>query len=185
MDADDTTERQARRLATLAALARPVQHEINNLLHVIYANLDMLKRSAAEGAPQRQLDRVEQATKRLESSARALLGLARRPVPDGASFTPAEALAALAPLLHLMLPAPGTLALSLPQGAGWSVAGDRAAFEETVLALAGAAAAMPRGTTLGLMLAQEGEAVELRVAWPEGASPPALPGGPPLRWPRG
>ena len=48
---------QAKRLTTLAGLARPVQHEINNLLTVIFANLEMLKRTAAEGAPQRQLDR--------------------------------------------------------------------------------------------------------------------------------
>ena len=37
------------RLETIANLARPVQHDINNLLTVIFANLEMLKRTAAEG----------------------------------------------------------------------------------------------------------------------------------------
>ena len=70
--------RQAARLQTMAGLARPVQHEINNLLTVIFANLEMLKRTAAEGGPQRQLDRVAEAARRFEASSRGFLSLARR-----------------------------------------------------------------------------------------------------------
>ena len=66
--------RQAARLQTMAGLARPVQHEINNLLTVIFANLEMLKRTAAEGGPKRQLDRVAEAARRsIESGVPQLL----------------------------------------------------------------------------------------------------------------
>ena len=37
--ADSATEIQAKRLASVATLARPVQHDINNLLTVVFANL--------------------------------------------------------------------------------------------------------------------------------------------------
>ncbi len=70
--ADSATEIQAKRLASVATLARPVQHDINNLLTVIFANLEMLKRTAAEGAPQRQLDRVAEAARRGDAVASEL-----------------------------------------------------------------------------------------------------------------
>jgi signal transduction histidine kinase len=185
------SQRQAERLATLAALARPAQHELNNLLHVIYANLELLKRSAAEGAPQRQLDRVEQAARRLEATSQALLHLTRRPLPAPPGFAPAETLAALAPLLRLLLPAPGALALALPEGEAAPVAGDRGEFEETLLGLARqAGAVMPPGGSLGLALTAEATAMTLRIAWPAGAPLPHLPGaealpdGLLLHWPR-
>ena len=169
--ADHTaSERQAKRLATLASMARPVQHELNNLLTVVFANVELLKRSAAEGAPQRQLDRIQQAAKRLETSTRSILTLSRRPVPEDVVAPPLDALRLLAPLLHLLLPAPGALRLELPEGEGWPVRLDRAGFEEAVLTLAReAAASMPRGTSLHLALAQEDAAVTLLVGWPEGA----------------
>src|SRR5919199_5309851 len=70
--------RQAARLVALIGLARPVQHDINNLLTVVFANLEMLKRTAAAGGPQRQLDRIAEAAKRLERSTRAILSMIRR-----------------------------------------------------------------------------------------------------------
>jgi signal transduction histidine kinase len=166
--------RRAERLETLAALARPVQHEINNLLTVIFANLEMLKRTAAEGAPQRQLDRIQEAARRFEASTRAILSLSRRPVPGVSVFAPAQAVAALRPLL--LLPAPGALTLDLPgpeaAAAGGTVRMDRAALDEALLGLAaGLAAAAPPGKA-GLSLsvldhaAEKGDgggAVELRL----------------------
>ena len=89
--------RHAARLETMANLARPVQHEINNLLTVIFANLEMLKRTAAEGAPQRQLDRVNEAARRFEASCRGFLSLSRRPVPGVSVFALEEALGGGAP----------------------------------------------------------------------------------------
>ena len=155
---DETAElrRKAERLATLASLARPVQHEINNLLTVIFANLEMLKRKAAEGAPQRQLDRIHEAARRFEASSRAILSLSRRPVPGGSVFPLAEAVAALGPLLRVLLPAPGAFSLSLaePPDEGWVVCRDRALLDEALVGLAKAAlAAEPQGIgilTLGV-----------------------------------
>ena len=80
-EGETAARRKAERLRTMAGLARPVQHEINNLLTVIFANLEMLKRTAAEGGPQRQLDRVAEAARRFEASSRGFLSLSRRPVP--------------------------------------------------------------------------------------------------------
>ncbi len=172
MTEDAATARQARRLATLAAMARPVQHELNNLLTVVFANVELLKRTAAEGAPQRQLDRIQQATKRLENATRSILTLSRRPVPEAVVAAPLDALRVLAPLLHLLLPAPGALVLELPEDDPWPVRLDRAAFDEALLTLAReAAASMPRGAGLGLVLAQGGEEVSLLLGWPAEAPP--------------
>ncbi len=200
MSDDAATERQARRLATLAAMARPVQHELNNLLTVVFANVELLKRSAAEGAPQRQLDRIQQAAKRLEDSTRSILTLSRRPVPDEVVAAPLEGLRLLAPLLRLLVSSPGALELALPEGEAWKVRLDRAALEEALMDLAReAAVALPRGVTLVLAVTQQAEAVELAITWPEavpgpsagvlasfaalGAAPPAA-GRLLLRWPR-
>lgn len=173
MEQDNSTAGRLRRLATLGALAKPVQHEINNLLTVVFANLELLKRTAAEGPPQRQLDRIEQAARRLEGSTRAILSLSRRAVPEPTSFAPAEALRQLAPLLQLALPGPGALALTLPEGEAWKITADRALFDETMLLLAREAAlGMPRGASLLLRLTQEAGAVALTIHWPEAAPSP-------------
>jgi signal transduction histidine kinase len=133
----------------------------------------LLKRTTAEGAPQNQLDRIQQAAKRLDASTRSLLNLARRPVPEETEVAPLAALQALVPLMRVTLPAPTALALDLPEAEPWRVRFDRAAFDEAMIALAReAAAAMPRAASLGLMLRQEAEAVSLLITWPEGAAPP-------------
>jgi signal transduction histidine kinase len=177
--------RQAERLATLARLARPVQHEINNLLTVIFANLEMLKRSAAEGAPQRQLDRIAEAARRFDASTRALLMLSRRPVPgEGAAVPLAEAVESLRPLLAVLLPAPGALTLEVGTG-GWPARFDRALLDEALLRLAVEVSdAAPRGAGLAVVVANRPggggggrDRVELTVALPPCAAasdqPPA------------
>ncbi len=204
MSDDAATRQQARRLATLATMSRPVQHELNNLLTVIFANVELLKRSAAEGAPQRQLDRIQLATRRLDDATRSILTLSRRQVPEAAAAAPLECLRLLAPLLKLLLAAPGALVLDLPEGEAWKVQLDRAALEQALLDLAqDAAATLPRGAGLVLTMEQAGEQAEaevrLAVAWPEGVAGPdaavvagfvALGAEPPvagrllLRWPR-
>jgi signal transduction histidine kinase len=176
MSDDAAPERLARRLSTLAAMSRPVQHELNNLLTVIYANVELLKRSAAEGAPQRQLDRIQQATKRLDDATRSILTLNRRPVPEAAVAAPLDCLRLLAPLLKLLLAAPGALALDLPEGEAWKVQLDRAALEQALMDLAqDAAVLLPRGAALGLAVVQMEAEVRLAVAWPEGVAGPGAP----------
>lgn len=170
-EADTARRRQAERLALLADLARPVQHDINNLLTVVFANLDMLKRRVEGEAPQRQLDRVAEATRRLEASTRAILSLARRPVPGEAVLRPGDALAALRPLLALVLPAPGALLLdTAPETPPCRF--DQALLDEALLGLALAAAG--RGP-LRLALAPTEEGVALEAALPGPARAAAEP----------
>ena len=168
--------RQAARLATMAGLARPVQHEINNLLTVIFANLEMLKRTAAEGAPQRQLDRVGEAARRFEASSRGFLSLSRRPVPGVSAFALGELLAALRPLLVVLLPAPAMLAVE-PGAEGWPVLMDRALLDEALIVLAREAGeALPRGGVLSLSSSNRPgppEVAELAVRWPAEVDLPA------------
>jgi signal transduction histidine kinase len=176
-EAMEAARRRAARLATMAGLARPVQHEINNLLTVIFANLEMLKRTAAEGAPQRQLDRVAEAARRFEASSRGFLSLSRRPVPGVSAFTLGEALVAVRPLLVVLMPAPGMLAVeSAPEG--WAVRMDRALLDEALIALAREAGeALPRGGVLSLSASNRPgppDRVEMEVRRPAEVSLPAL-----------
>lgn len=168
--------RQAARLATMAGLARPVQHEINNLLTVIFANLEMLKRTAAEGAPQRQLDRVAEAARRFEASSRGFLSLSRRPVPGVSVFTLEEALVAVRPLLVVLMPAPGMLAVE-PGAEGWPVRMDRALLDEALIALAREAGeALPRGGVLSIASSNRPgppDMAELALRWPAEIALPA------------
>lgn len=176
MDVEDARlRRQAARMASLAELARPVQHEINNLLTVIFANLEMLKRSAGEGAPQRQLDRIQEAARRFEASTRAILSLVRRPVPQEGELVLSDAVAALTPLLSVLLPVPGALSVATEAGSG-AVRIDRAALDDSLLALAREAAeALPRGGCLSILVADRPpEHVELSISRPEGATLPSL-----------
>ncbi|WP_135467671.1 histidine kinase dimerization/phospho-acceptor domain-containing protein [Crenalkalicoccus roseus] len=145
--------RRAERMVRLATLARPVQHDINNLLTVIFANLEMLRRSASEGAPQRQLDRIQEAARRFEATSRALLSLARRPVPGEGEVTLTEAVAALRPLLQVLLPTPGALEVEDEPDA-WPVLIDRALLDDALLRLAAEVAdTRARGLQLGLAVA--------------------------------
>ena len=176
-----TARRRAGRLAVMAGLARPVQHEINNLFTVIFANVEMLKRTAAEGAPQRQLDRVAEAARRFEASSRGFLSLSRRPVPGVSAFTLEEALVAVRPLLLVLVPMPGMLAIE-PGTEGWPVRLDRALLDEALIALAREAGeALPRGGVLSLTASNRPgppDMAELAVRCPVGV---ALPATGPLR----
>lgn len=172
---------QARRMTAVATLARPVQHDINNLLTVVFANLELLKRSAAEGAPQRQLDRIQEATRRLDAGTRALLGLLRRPNAGATEFRLSEALAAVHPLLALLLPATGPLGLAVA-GEEPLVRLDRAALEDALLTLAQEGAEqLPRGAGLTVALSTLAisagpDRVELAIDHTPGAELVALDG---------
>ena len=158
----------------IAGLARTVQHDINNLLTVIFANLEMLKRTAAEGAPQRQLGRVEEAARRFEGTSRAILSLIRRPAAEVVEIRLSEALAALRPLLHMILPAPGALAMELAEGDPM-IRVERSALEEGLLALAQQIAeAQTRGLALTLAMPERADAGVLEIRPAPGLALPAL-----------
>jgi hypothetical protein len=85
-----------------------------------------------------------------------------------------DALAALHPLLHMILPAPGALVVELAERDP-PVLIERSALEETLLALAQQIAeTQPRGLALTLAVAEGAGAGELAVRLPAGLAPPAL-----------
>ncbi|SDB71223.1 histidine kinase dimerization/phospho-acceptor domain-containing protein [Belnapia rosea] len=161
-------------MTSVATLARPVQHDINNLLTVVFANLELLKRTAAPGGPQRQLDRIQEAAKRLEGSTRALLSMLRRPTGQETRLRLSELVSAIQPLLLLLLPTTGSLLLELAEEDA-PVQVDRTAFEDALLTAAQEAAeVLPRNAGLRLVTeAREGE-VGLAILHPDGLSLPAL-----------
>ncbi|MDO9712124.1 sensor histidine kinase [Paracraurococcus lichenis] len=175
MTAEDTSlRRKAERMAAIGGIARTVQHDINNLLTVIFANLEMLKRTAAEGGPQRQLLRVEQAARRFEGTSRAILALIRRPAGEVVAIRLTDLLAAIEPLLQMILPGSGACTLARAERDP-PVLIERSALEEALIALAQEIAeAQPRGIALDLSVADAPEAGEVTIAVPEGLSPPAL-----------
>jgi signal transduction histidine kinase len=171
---DQALRRKAERSVAVAGLARTVQHDINNLLTVIFANLEMLKRTAAEGAPQRQLGRVEEAARRFEGTSRAILAFMRRPAGEVAPVRLSETLAALQPLLLMVLSGPGALSVTLAE-ADPPVLLERTALEEALLALAAQIAeTQPRGPALALAVTAAADTGGLTVIVPEGTAPPAL-----------
>jgi signal transduction histidine kinase len=164
--------RKAERIAAIGGIARTVQHDINNLLTVVFANLEMLKRTAAEGAPQRQLGRVEEAARRFEGTSRAILSLIRRPAGEQVEIRLSEALAALRPLLHMILPGPGALVLELAERDPM-LRFERSALEEGLLALAQQIAeTQPRGLALAVTVADRPEAGTLEIRPAAGLAPP-------------
>jgi signal transduction histidine kinase len=175
MDGEDAGfRRKAARMAALSGLARPVQHDINNLLTVVFANLEMLKRTAAAGGPQRQLDRIQEAARRFEGTSRAILSMLRRPASGEVTIRLSEVIGAMQPLLQLLLPAPGALTLEIA-AEDWPVRLDRAALEEALLALAEQAAeTLPRGSGIRLAVGNRGDCTELSIEAPKGTSLPAL-----------
>ncbi len=164
---DDFAARQASRMAMVGKLARPVQHDINNMLTVVFANLDMLKRVATEGAPQRQLDRVVQASRRMEDMLRAMLSFTRRE-PGAVQEPLAAAMKALVPLLQVLLPAPGALAVTLAEDEA-PLLFDRVALDLALVEFCLAAKeVLPRGGAISLTTTATG----LELAWPEGLDLP-------------
>jgi signal transduction histidine kinase len=108
---------RAARQRLLAALAPPVQHEVNNLLTVLFANVESLRRALPEeGLAQRQIERVALASRRLDAVVRAFTVMARRPLPDLAAVDPGAALAAVEPLLRLVAGSRISLAIEQAQG---------------------------------------------------------------------
>jgi signal transduction histidine kinase len=162
------------RLDRLRRAAPAVQHEVNNAMMVLAANLDLLSRTIAEGAPQRQLDRAVQASRRLEETIRGYLDAARRDVADPSLVSLVQVVRQSLPLLRVALGARHGAELTAPEKLT-PVSLDRAALEVALLAVAqDAVGRMPNGTRLGIELREEAEEVELELTLPEGVGPVAL-----------
>jgi C4-dicarboxylate-specific signal transduction histidine kinase len=170
----------AARLAALRHAAPAVQHDANNAMMVLAANLDMLGRGARGTPAERPLARAEEASRRLEETLRSFLDLARRPPQDIAETTLRDALEALLPLLRAVLGSRTPLLLDAPDAAAGSVVLlDRAALDLGLLAVARAVAgAAPAGAPLRLAIAATASEATLLVEVP----PPVVLPEAALRW---
>lgn len=138
-----------RRVRMLAALARPVRHDLNNQLHVILGNADLLRRDAPADAALRRIDRIAAAAEQILAATGAMLALTAE---SEAPTVPGDALDAIAPLLRLLLP-PGRLRHE-PFGGRWAVGCPQAALQDAVLALAADIAAHDRAGGLTITVRQ-------------------------------
>jgi signal transduction histidine kinase len=158
----------------LRRAAPAVQHEVNNAMMVLAANLDLLSRSVGEGAPSRQLDRAVQASRRLEETIRGYLDVARRPVADPSVVSLIQVVRQALPLLRVALGARHGAELTAPERLT-PIALDRSALELALLAVAQEAVGrMPNGTRLGVALRESETEVELELTLPEGVGAVAL-----------
>ena len=173
MDEQIVAERDpaAARYERLRLTAPAVQHDINNAMMILTSNLELLERSAAEGAPRRQLDRALAATRRIEETVRGYLDAARRPVTEVTTACPAAAVRAVLPLLRVALGARYGVDLTAPEEPR-EVHLDRARLDLALLALArDAVGRMANGARIGLRVEYRGGEVVLTLDLPEGAEP--------------
>lgn len=155
----------------LRRTAPAVQHEVNNALMVLTSNLELLGRTAPEGAPRRQLDRAQEAVRRMELTVRGFLDAARPEAEDKAVIAPDLALRQALPLLRVALGARFGIELEAgPEAA--SVHLDRARLDLALLSLVrDAAARMQPGARIVARVENREAEVALHLALPPGAAP--------------
>jgi len=156
----------------LRHIAPAIQHEVNNALMVLASNLELLGRSALEGAPRRQLDRATEAMRRLDQAVRGFLDAARRSAGEPAAVAPSLAVAQALPLLRVAFGARFGFDLEPSEGI-WPAALDRARLDLALLALVrDAAARMAPGARITARAENRPpSSVALLLHLPEGARP--------------
>ena len=168
------TEPELERLRhdALRRAAPIIQHEVNNALMVLASNLELLGRSAPEGAPRRQLDRAQEALRRLDQATRGFLDAARRGAADPVDMPPHLAIQPALPLLRIVLGPRFGLDLEAAEGV-WPAALDRARLDLALLALLrDAAGRMAPGARIAARVENLPPAeVALRLSLPPGAEP--------------
>lgn len=146
----------------LVALARPVRHEVNNLLAALMGTIDIVARQAATDRDAARAARMRAAAERLEALIKAYLALAAPPEMPGGTDA-AATIAALWPLLLLLAPGrdveisadPGLPLLALPVAELQAIA---------LAAMREAASRVSPGGRLTIVLAAVAGGAELSVA---------------------
>lgn len=177
----DAAQAGLERLDRLRRVAPALQHDINNAMMVLAANLDLLARHAGEpgSAGRRQLDRAVQASRRMDEAMRGFLDYARREAAEPVEISPATVLQQVLPLLRVALGARLGAEMTAPERVA-AVRLDRAALELALLAVAqDAAGRMPQGSRLRAEVREMASEVELELTLPQG------PGTAPLALLRG
>lgn len=157
----------------LRRAAPAVQHEVNNALMVLASNLELLGRTAVEGAPRRQLDRSLEAMRRLDATIRGYLDVARREAEDRAAVPPPVAVGQALPLLRVVLGGRHGFDLEPAEGIR-PVLLDRARLDLALIALARDTARAVKPGTRIVARAENRDATEevaLVLALPEDAAP--------------
>jgi signal transduction histidine kinase len=177
LDTDAAGARQAPDLVhlrhdRLRRTAPAVQHEVNNALMVLASNLELLGRTAAEGPPRRQLDRAQEAMRRLDETVRGFLDAARREAEERAALSPGVALKQMAPLLRVALGARYGFDHD-PGQEVWEAELDRARLDLALLALVrDAVGRMANGSRIAARAENRPPAeVALVLTLPAGAEP--------------
>jgi signal transduction histidine kinase len=163
------------------AMARPVRHEANNLLAALGGTLDLMLRSATDERDLARVERMRDATRRLETLLKSYLSLASPPPADAEGTDAPQVLTLLQPLLTLLLGPGRSVDVAAPTRLR-RIAMPAADLQALILRLAreAAAAAPPQGGLRVTMDAAQG-GITLRAApTPEGAAPPPafLPAAP-------
>lgn len=148
--------------ASLAALARPMQHAVNNLVMVLQANMDAVRASLPpEDRNSTRLARAAQGATELEALVRAYLRIGRP-----AEHSPQDSgrfIKSVLPVLNLAAGKP----IRLEEAGTASVRPHRPLADMALLALAAGARALPATSPPALRL--EGRALTVNWALPEGA----------------
>ncbi len=108
---------EAEQRRVIAALAPLVQHDVNNMMTVTLATLDLMRHGLAPGdAALKRIERIDAATRRLDALMRGFLTLARA-APGVAEVDVAQLLHRVEPALRLAMAAPASLAIeAAPEG---------------------------------------------------------------------
>ncbi len=148
---------EAEQRRVIAALAPLVQHDVNNMMTVTLATLDLMRHGLAPGdAALKRIERIDAATRRLDALMRGFLTLARA-APGVAEVNVALLLHAIAPALRLAMAAPASLAIEAPPE-GVTAPCDAAAFTAALAeALRGIGTAVLRLEAEGAVVASGGD----------------------------
>ncbi|MES2712835.1 MAG: hypothetical protein V4653_14740 [Pseudomonadota bacterium] len=135
---------EAEQRRVIATLAPAVQHDVNNMLTVTLATLELMRHGLAPGdAALRRIDRIDSATRKLDALMRGFLTLARAK-PEVATVDVALLLHRMAPALRLAMAGAAALTIEAP-AEGVEVACDAARLTATLVeSLRGAAEATLR-----------------------------------------
>lgn len=158
--------------AELAALARPVRHEANNMLAALAGTIELLLRGAANERETARATRMLEATRRIEALLKAYLSLAAPPDGGPEGTDAPQVLKLLEPLLVLLL-GPGREVEVIAPPRLRRIAMPAAELQALILRLAreATAATPPQGGLRVTMDAAPG-GISLRAApTPQGAAP--------------
>lgn len=118
---------EAEQRRVIAALAPSVQHDVNNMVTVTLATLDLMRHGLAPGdATLKRIERIDSATRKLDALMRGFLTLARA-APGVVNVDVAALLHRVAPALRLAMGGAAALTIEAP-AEGVKAACDAARF---------------------------------------------------------